>query len=296
MTNLDTVEFFFQQAWQSTARNGLMALAAICNMAVAFAALGAFVLLAWNLEYMARSQSEEAVITVDLAHKAKAQDVETALKRDPRIRQTKFVGRDEALKQYADRMKLDLKALKLIDNPIPDSFTVWPSDPNDIPALAASIAKIPGVSTDSRGVRYGGQVTKKLLSLARAAKAMALALTLLLGGAALLIVGTTIRLTIYARRREVRIMQLVGATNWFIRLPFIIEGVLQGLAGALIAAVVLLLGYRHLLGYISQNLDFLDLVHSTPALVTFGLGIVVVGIAFGALGAYLGLRRHLRVV
>jgi len=269
---LDTVEFLLQQGWQSLKRNGLMALAAICNIAVAFAVLSAFVLLAWNLEHMARKQTESAVITVE------------------------FLSRDEALNRLAERMGYDKEALKLVGNPLPDMFIVWPNNPDDIPALAEDIKKIKGVSKDKDGVRYGGQVTKKLLVVARGVKIAAAVLTILLGSATLLIVGATIGLTIYARRREIRIMQLVGATNWFIRVPFLIEGMLQGMAGAALAAVLVLVGYYHVCRYTAENLAFIDFVYSPEMVALFAAGTILAGIVFGAIGAMLAVRRYLKIV
>ncbi len=295
-TNLDTVEFLLQQAWQSITRNGLMALAAICNMVVAFAVLGGFVLLAWNLDHMARVQTEAAVINVEITEDAIPADVEAALNRDLRVKKTEYVRRKQAFDALADRMGYDKKALELLENPLPDSFVVWPNNPDDIPALAQDIRQIEGVNTGENGVRYGGQVTEKLLVLARGVTISALALLVLLGAATLLIVGTTIRLTIYARRREIRIMQLVGASNWFIRVPFLIEGMLQGLTGAGVAAVLLLVGYSHICQYVGENLEFIDLVYTPEALGLFGIAIVLVGIVFGAAGAMLGLRRYLSVI
>ncbi len=293
---LDTVEFLLQQGWQSLKRNGLMALAAICNIAVAFAVLSAFVLLAWNLEHMARKQTESAVITVELISDAIPADVEAAINRDLRVKRTKFLSRDEALNRLAERMGYDKEALKLVGNPLPDMFIVWPNNPDDIPALAEDIKKIKGVSKDKDGVRYGGQVTKKLLVVARGVKIAAAVLTILLGSATLLIVGATIGLTIYARRREIRIMQLVGATNWFIRVPFLIEGMLQGMAGAALAAVLVLVGYYHVCRYTAENLAFIDFVYSPEMVALFAAGTILAGIVFGAIGAMLAVRRYLKIV
>ena len=117
-----------------------------------------------------------------------------------------------------------------------------------------------------------------------------------MGAATLLIVSTTIRLTIYARRREIRIMQLVGATNSFIRLPFILEGAFHGVTGGALSMVLVLASYSWVHAYVSQHLGFLELVYSTKFGVLFGLGTLACGIIFGVLGSVLGLHSYLKEV
>ncbi len=302
---LNTVEFLLRQSWEGIVRNGLISLAAITNIAVALMVLGAIVLTGANLEHMAALEAKAAVITVDLEDGADPADVQAELLADLRVdpKQTRFVSKDEALRQTAQRLGLhlpqsepevaaDLLAELLGRNPLPNSFRVKTGDPQDIPAVAAQAEKIPGVAE----VRYGQQVTEKLLTLAEGTKIAGLLVGLIMTGATLLIIGTTIRLTIYARRREIRIMQLVGATNWFIGIPFVIEGVWQGLGGALVAVAVLLPGYTYVQAYIDQNLEFLSLLYSPSILILFALVILGCGILFGALGSAISLRRYLQTV
>jgi len=300
---LNTIEFLLQQTWESMVRNGLVSLAAVGNIAVALTVLGGIVLTGLNLEHMAAIQAEAAVITVDLEDGADAADVQAALLRNQKVKEAIFVPKDDALLQMSEQigwvlpetkpeLAADLLAGLLGRNPLPDSVRVKPIDPQDIPAMAAQAQKIEGVAA----VRYGEQVTEKLLTLARGTKISGLVIGLIMGAATLLIISTTIRLTIYARRREIRIMQLVGATNWFIRLPFVLEGLLQGLAGAVLAIAVLLPAYSYAQGYIDKNLEFISLIYSPGALALFALGLAASGIVFGALGSAISLRRYLRVV
>jgi cell division transport system permease protein len=159
-------------------------------------------------------------------------------------------------------------------------------------ALATAAGNIEGVAE----VRYRQQITGKLLTLARGIKIAGVAAAILMGAATLLIVSTTIRLTIYARRREIRIMQLVGATNSFIRLPFILEGAFHGVAGGALSTVLVLASYAWVHSYVSQHLGFLELIYSTQFAVLFGLGTLIIGIAFGVLGSVIGLHSYLRHV
>jgi cell division transport system permease protein len=111
----------------------------------------------------------------------------------------------------------------------------------------------------------------------------------------MLIVNATIRLTVYARRREIRIMQLVGATNGFIRMPFICEGLFHGLLGGIFAAAVCLLAYLEIVRYVDMHLSFIDLLYGTRLLVAFGLAMVAVGALVGGTGSAVSLRRYLRL-
>ncbi|HEY3398171.1 MAG TPA: permease-like cell division protein FtsX [Armatimonadota bacterium] len=289
---LNTLELLLVQAWTALIRNGAISGAAVTNIAVALCVLGAFALTAYNLQLQAQMQASAVEITVDLGKKAKPADVETALKADPRLASVRFVPKAEALKELAQRWQLDLGALQRIGNPLPDSYRLVPTDPNQVDDIAARAQKVPGVAA----VRYAQQTTQHLLTLVRGIQIAGLVAILVLGTATLLLVSVTIRLTIYARRHEIRIMQLVGATNWFIRLPFLLEGIFQGALGGLIAAVLLVPGYSYLQNLVEKNLPFLRLTNSPQLTVLLVVGVIVLGLTFGALGSLIGLQRHLQEV
>ncbi len=294
---LNTVGFLLQEGWAAAVRNGLVTLAAISNTAVALLILGGLVLVGINVEHIAALQAQAAVITVELAEDADRGEVEKALWANPLVSDVKFVSKEEALRQTAERVGLDAELLQtntgdepIFANPLPDSFTVRTVNPQDIPQVAREAGQVVGVAK----VRYAQQLTEKLLVLARGIKISGVVVGVLLALATLMVISTTIRLTIYARRQEIRIMQLVGATNWFIRVPFIIEGILDGLAGGALAAAILLPLYSYVEEYVGHNLQFVDLIYSTEALLLFGLGLVLCGILFGAAGSLMGLHRYVR--
>ncbi len=295
---LNTVEFLLSEGWQAAVRNGLVTLAAISNTAVALLILGGLVLVGINVEHMAALQAQAAVITVELEEDADRGEVEKILWGNPLVREVQFVSKEEALRRTAESVGLNAELLQtdigsepLFANPLPDSFIVKTTDPQDIPQVAREAGQIPGVAM----VRYAQQLTEKLLSLARGIRISGVVVGVLMAVATLMVISTTIRLTIYARRQEIRIMQLVGATNWFIRVPFIIEGVLDGLAGGAVAAAILLPIYTYVQDYVGQNLQFVDLIYSTEMLLIFGLGLVLCGVLFGAVGSLMGLHRYVRL-
>jgi cell division transport system permease protein len=289
---LNTVEFLLTQAWSAIVRNGAISGAAVTNVAVALCVLGAFALTAFNLDQQASSQAAAVEITADLGRGANKDQIEQQLHQLPGVAAVHFVTKQDALTQLGKAWQLDLKALQRIGNPLPDSFHLVPADPNQIATLAAGVKQIKGVAE----VRYAQQTTQRLLTLARGIKIAGLLAVLVLGTATLLLVSVTIRLTIYARRREIRIMQLVGATNWFIRVPFLLEGVFQGFAGGVIALVLLLPGYSYVQDVVEKSLPFIKVAYSPELITLLAVGTVLAGCLFGGLGSLIGLQRHLQEV
>ncbi len=292
--NLSMVEFLLQQAWQSIRRNGLMSLATSSNMTVALIILSSFFLSTINLEHMADVEARKANITVDLEDDADPGDVEATLLGDMRVEETRYMSKDELLEDLAASFGRSAEAVQagLQENPLPNAIIVAPGDPQDTEAIAETARNIEGVAE----VRYREQITHQLLTLARGIKIAGVVAAVLMGAATLLIVSTTIRLTIYARRREVRVMQLVGATNWFIRLPFILEGAFHGVIGAAVSTIMVLASYSWVQAYVSEHLAFLELIYSARFAVLFGLGTLACGILFGVLGSVIGLHSYLKHV
>ena len=289
---LNTVEFLLTQAWSAIVRNGAISGAAVTNVAVALCVLGAFALTAFNLDQQASTQAAGVEITADLAKGATQDQIEAQLRQLPGLASVRFVPKQEALQQLGKNWQLDLHAMQRIGNPLPDAFHLVPADPNQVDALAASVKTVKGITE----VSYAQQTTQRLLTLARGIKLAGLLAVIVLGTATLLLVSVTIRLTIYARRREIRIMQLVGATNWFIRVPFLMEGIFQGFVGGVIAVCLLLPGYDYVQDVIVKSLPFMKVAYSPDLMVLLAIGTVLLGCVFGGLGSLIGLQRHLQEV
>jgi cell division transport system permease protein len=281
------------QAWTGLRRHSLVALGAVANIAVSLAILGGFFLTAANLEHMARDLAEEATITLQLKGDADHAAIEQQLKSDTRIQETKYVSKDEALKEYAAAVNIPYKDLKSsISNPLPDVIRLRVSAPEHLEPVVQAAKGIPGVAK----VRYQRDMAEKLLRVARGARLMGLILGGVMALAALMLVSTTIQLGVHSRRREIRIMQLVGATNGFIRAPFLIEGAVQGLVGGIAAAVLLLVGYSYAYHGLTITLPFLELIYSAQFMALSGLGLALCGVLFGLIGSLLGTRHYLRLI
>jgi cell division transport system permease protein len=214
--------------------------------------------------------------------------VANLLAKDPRVKSYTFVTRQEALRKMRKRFPTLVRNLAY--NPLPPSFDVVPTKGEYTPKIANTYQHPlpPGV----HNIAYGQETTKRILSYANLFNVLfAIALAILVAASTLLI-ANTIRLSLFSRRREIEVMKLVGATNWFVRGPFMIEGLLCGLFGSVAAIVLLLLGKQFAL----PRFDFVKtpganaLAFELNALILVGAGLLL-----GAAGSGLTLRRFLRV-
>ncbi len=283
------LSFVLIETWTAIRRNFLITLAAIGNMTICLAILGAFALGAVNLDYLAGLQAKGAFISVYLKADADGGAIRDELYRDERVKNTEFVPKDQVLLEWAHMTGTDPSELEIIGNPYWDIIRVWVANPNDLPAVAETVGQLDGVDD----VQYRKSVTDKILALSQGIKISGMMLGLLLVAGTMLIVNTTVRLTIYARRREIRIMQLVGATNWFIRMPLLCEGAFQGIIGGALAATIVAIGYACLHSYLAQNLQFLKIVYSAQFIIAFALGLILAGTLFGLTGALISANRYL---
>jgi cell division transport system permease protein len=224
--------------------------------------------------------------------------VRAMLVRTPHVGHVSFVSKAQALKQNQARFK-DAFAL-LGRNPLPDTFRVTPDKPSNALALKAALVDTRPDGTETPTDRSIDRVsdrrtdTKKLLTVTSVVKWTMAVLAIILGSASVLLIANTIRLSLFARRREVEVMKLVGATDWFIRWPFILEGIVVGAVGSGLAIVLLGVGKLAVLDRLADTFA----LFAAPKTIAFGLLVVVImagGIAVSAVGSGISLRRFLRV-
>ncbi|HEX3032744.1 MAG TPA: FtsX-like permease family protein, partial [Bacillota bacterium] len=160
-----------------------------------------------------------------------------------------------------------------------------------VKTTALAIEKLQGVEK----VKYGQGVVEKLFVITRWIRMSGLAIMGLLSLAAVFLISTTIRLTVFARRREISIMKYLGATDWFIRWPFVLEGIMLGLAGALVSVLMLYFGYHSLLQVVTTTLPFVPMQKETSIILNVYELIVALGAVIGALGSLISVRKYLKV-
>ncbi|MCQ2373588.1 MAG: permease-like cell division protein FtsX [Phascolarctobacterium sp.] len=294
--SFSTKEYFIKETYKSIRRNGFMSFASISTVAVSLLVLGMFLLIFLNTNHLAQQLESQVQISVYMQDNATTQDnmtVEKAIKNMPGVQKVTFVPKDAALKKFKERLGDQQQLLDSLgkDNPFPNSFDVKVDSPEKIKKVSADIGKLPKVET----AKFGQEVVEQLFQLTKILRFGGIILVIFLAMATLFIISNTIRLTVFARRKEVIIMRYVGATDWFIRWPFMLEGMTLGFFGAIVASIIINLTYGALLSRIHATLAFLPMLSATPLLYYVTAFMLVAGTGIGALGSFISLRKFLKV-
>jgi cell division transport system permease protein len=295
--------FFIQEAFRALRRNAAPSVAAIVTTVVTVILLGVLIPVFQTTQGKSqevRSQLELKVFLYDDATKTESAALKGKLTALPHVKSVAYISKPEALKILKGRLK-DPNVLKeLNSNPLPASFNVKPDDASQLEAIRSAITppgpsgKPTAISPIIDTVKDSREEAGKIEQVTGALKLVLTILSALLVVASLMLVGNTIRLSIYSRRREVEVMRLVGATRWFIRWPFMIEGVAVGFAGGAIAILILWLGKVTIVDPLSDSFALV----SAQNTMSFGLlGAILFGSAVlvSALGSGITLRRFLKV-
>jgi len=259
---------------------------------VALLVLGAFLIGMIIASSFLDSLKKYGEIHVYLADDLAPQDylrIDDAIKNDSDAADVRYVSKEDALKNFARSSGIDIKDL-LATNPLPAMYVVAPRSLKSTSALADRLGKLPGVSD----VRYGEKFLAGLANALRAVQVVFALTILLLISASFSSINNIIRLSVYARRREIRIMQLVGATKWFIRWPFIFEGGAVGLFGGVVATIILVAGYNALIKLLEAFEVFVNLM-VTPDVVAATVAAVIIplGLVIGVVSSYFTLNTFL---
>lgn len=294
--SFSTKEYFIKETYKSIRRNGFMSFASVSTVAVSLLVLGMFLMIFLNTNNLAQyleSQVQVSVYMQDSATDKELADVKAKLQKMPGVVKVNQVSKEQALARFKERLGDQDQLLHSLgkDNPFPNSFEVQVDSPERIKVLTPQIGQIPKVET----AKFGQEVVEHLFQLTKILRFGGILLVIFLAMATLFIISNTIRLTVFARRKEVLIMKYVGATDWFIRWPFLLEGMTLGFFGAVIAFLLINSIYAALLERIHATLAFLPLLPAQPLLLYVDLFLLIAGTGIGALGSYISLRKFLRV-
>ncbi|MGV8119375.1 MAG: permease-like cell division protein FtsX [Candidatus Xenobiia bacterium LiM19] len=290
---IHNISYFIREVYINLRRNVLMSMASISTVLILSLILGFFIIIVVNLNYWSENIVKQLQIVVYLSDGMNDRQIgilKSSLETTPHIDKIRFISKEEALKNMKERLKNQFEISDIGKNPLPNSFEVIVTEPDKIPKVAAIIKTYPGVDK----VRYGEKIAGKLLVINRAVHWIGIIIVLALFLSTLFIVSNTIRLTVFARRREIAVMQLVGAANWFIRWPFIMEGVLQGFLGALISILLIKLIYAYFMPKIETALPFLTMVPFNSLFSTVSLILLGTGIFVGSVGSLISVNRFLK--
>jgi cell division transport system permease protein len=287
--------FFVGEAVRSLRANLATTLAATVTVLIVMFFLGVFVALGSYLYAkvdQVRGETKVSVYLRDDVLNRQVGNLEVRLRQNPDVKNVVYLSKGAALAKMKQQLGKDNTVFKQLPvNPLPASLEVHLHDPNQAKAVATTVRGRPGVDS----VNYGGKTADRVLRVGATIEAVVGGLILVLAIAAVLLIANTIRLSIHSRRREIEVMKLVGATNWFVRLPFIIEGMLCGLVGAAVAIVLLYASYAGLLRSWIQGSDLSSSQVQAISFWLLGALLIVAGTGLGAVGSGLTLRRYLRV-
>jgi cell division transport system permease protein len=292
MTRIRTL---FAEALRSIGANVSTTVASAVSVLIGMFLIGVFIGLGTWLVSWSDDKKRELAVHVFIADSATPKQINqlrVLLESDQRVKPDGVAFCSKACALEIMRKRNPELTENLVSNPLPASFDVVPVRGEDTEPIANTVqsSKLAAVDT----VRYGKEVSERILAIARAIQIVFLIAVIVLLAASTIMIANTIRLSVHARRREIEVMKLVGASNWYVRGPFMLEGLLTGLAGSL-AAVVLLAVSREIaipqiLGHIQDDADVRALAFTWTALI-----LVAGGLAIGAVGSGLTLRRFLRV-
>ncbi len=288
--------FFLREAIRAMRRNAAPSFAALATVLVTMLVLGVFIPIVQATKGAANSVRSRVMVDVYMKPTATASDearVQKELLAVAHVKSVQFESKQQAYEQQSEQ---DPQAYALLtSNPLPDTFHVLPDNPGNVLLINSALTS-GGRPIDAAigSVSNKKNDTRKILEVTNLVTITAAALTVLLTLASVLLIANTIRLSLYARRRDVEVMKLVGATDWFIRWPFVIEGMFVGAVGALLAIGALGITKIALLDPLANNWTLVAAPRTIPfpALVAV---LLVAGVGVSALGSGLSLRRFLRV-
>jgi cell division transport system permease protein len=287
------VQFFFGEVWRNFTRNLIMQVTAIGTVTVTIVLLGSFVFTRDTIGAIGDDVLKKIEISVflkDASTAADAKHLAAKLSNDPRVRSVAYIPKAEGLAQMRDRLRGQIDTSLLTSNPLPDVLRVRVANPEDVRAVAATIRKLPSVAN----VEYAEDAVQKLLRISDVLGRIGLGVVALLIFTAAIIISNTIRLTVFARRREIAIMQLVGASGTYIRWPFICEGFLDGALGSLLALGLLELARLELLPKLAAALPFLPMHAANINQFVFAGELLTIGAAVGIIASWVSVGRYLR--
>jgi cell division transport system permease protein len=277
-------------------RNRLMSLASMSTVALSLLILGLFLLGAVNLNHIASTLENQVEVTAyldDALSPADNEKLTEEVRNIPGVREATFVSKEEALERLKEQFgeRRDLLTAVEKNNPLRNAVEVRTLTPQDVKPVVEELKKLPGVAK----VSFKEEIIERLFALTRAIRYVGLGIAILLIAGTVFLISNTIRLTVFARRREIAIMKLVGATDWFIRWPFLLEGICLGFIGSLPALLLVARFYRWLAANVYGTLPFIPLLSPDEVLGRLSLLLMGLGILVGGLGSAISVRRFLRV-
>lgn len=294
-----TIRYFIKQSLKSLWRNKAMSIAAIGSVFAALLVIGIFFTLVLNVDYLATKLESQVEVKVYIKD-GLSSEVINAMNEDIKeltgVKDCVFLSKDEALQSFSQQLGENSNLLDGLegDNPLADSFIVTLYEPR----MASNVTIAISAMSNVENVVYGKEELEKLLNITYLLRVGSLIIIMILVLISIFIISNTIKLTVFARRREVSIMKYVGATDGFVRGPFLAEGILMGIIGSIISIGVISIGYYFSAQYVKQQtigLISISLLPVSNVFYNLSIALIVIGIAIGSLGSMISIRKFLKV-
>lgn len=286
---------FFVEAFQSLGRNFAMTIASIATIALTLFVCGVFTILVMNVDKFAsdiESTVEIQAFIADDISASEAANLITDLRGVDGVETVTFVSKEEALADMASQLEetpADLLA-SLGSNPLPDSYMITVADPDKVAGIAEKVEKMSGISE----AQYGEDTVDNMFTMLKWVRYFGIGLIVLLIIASIVIVAFNIKITVASRKWEIVIMRYVGASNWYIRWPFCIAGMVMGLLGGIVSVGLLYGAYSIVIEKLSSVLVFMNLVSFNMSFIYMFLVMIAFGIFLGSAGSLLSLNVYLK--
>lgn len=285
------------EGFKNLIRNKWLSIASLVSVMITLFIVGVFTVVILNVNSMTTGVEKNVEIVVEVDTKASPNAVTelgNKLKSTDKVADVTYVSKKEGLNELLKDLGQKGKAFESLkhDNPLNDIYRVRTSIPEDTKSVAKVVKKYDGVVS----VDYGADVVNVLFKITKIVRTVGIALVLGLVMTALLLIANTVKMSIDSRRTEIKIMRLVGATNGFIRAPYVVEGALLGLFGAIIPLIAVTLGYSYIYDSFNGKMaaDFMQLIPTGELMLPLTVIIIAISVIIGALGSAFSISKHLK--
>ena len=300
------IGYFAKESVQNFRRNWVMSLGAVITIYLSLLLVGIFMATSFIVNGVVKNVEDKVTIQVFIKDGAATTDVnalQQSLASDPLVQGVEYTTKEQALAKFKKDMAQSPEIVQQLEgNPLPASLDVTLKDPRTVEEMVAKIKANPTFikvadrpDDPEQSLKYGQQIVRKLFAFTQVVRWVEIAFVIMLAVVSLIFINNTIRLAIYARRKEIGIMRLVGASNWFIRTPFLLEGVFQALIGAALAILSVAALQAAIMPKLGAALPFLDVGISGDSTLQIAVALVVAGVFIGLVGSGFALRRYLKV-
>ncbi len=298
--------YFLREAGTSFKRNWVMSLGAIITIFLSLLLIGTSMMASKVINSLVTNVESKVSIQIFIKDDAATQDIEVLQRKlvtDSLVKSVNFTTKEQALENFKNTMSQSPEVVENLEgNPLPASLDIELKDARDVQTVVDTIkksetfAKIADHPEDpEKSLKYGQQIVKKLFAFTRIVRIVGALFVVMLALVSLIFINNTIRLAIYSRRQEIAIMRLVGASNWFIRAPFMLEGIFQALIGAGLAIGGMLTIQFAAIPKLQSTISFMQFNLATSTTLGISGMLIILGCAIGAFGSWLAMRKYLKI-